>query len=98
MHFLKTAYIFCVLMMMASMGAAQNIIDIKTITAGLLAGKDSSTKIIIRSITISGNKKTKEYIIRREMQLKTGDTVNAGSFNDELQKLQQQVYNTNLFL
>lgn len=77
---------------------AQNVTEINNITAMLLSGKDSSAKIIINNISISGNKKTKEYIIRREMQLKAGDTVSAGSFNDELQKLQQQVYNTNLFI
>lgn len=98
MHFLKTAYIFFAVLLTASPAAAQNITDISSITAKLLAGKDSSAKIIIHRITISGNKKTKEYIIRREMQLKAGDTLNAGSFNEELQKLQQQVYNTNLFL
>lgn len=86
------------MMLMAVAASAQNINDIHNITAKLLAGKDSSEKIIIHNITISGNKKTKEYIIRREMQLKAGDTVSVASFNEELQKLQQQVYNTNLFL
>ena len=86
------------MMLAAVTVSAQNISDINNITSKLLAGKDSSAKIIINAITISGNKKTKEYIIRREMQLKNGDTVSARSFNDELQKLQQQVYNTNLFI
>jgi len=85
-------------MLIAGAAAAQNVNDITNITATLLAGKDSSARFIIHSISISGNKKTKEYIIRREMQLKAGDTVSAASFNEELQKLQQQVYNTNLFL
>ena len=85
-------------MLIAAGASAQNINAINNITAKLLTGKDSSVKIIIHNISISGNKKTKEYIIRREMQLKSGDSVSVSSFNDELQKLQQQVYNTNLFL
>jgi outer membrane protein assembly factor BamA len=78
--------------------AAQNINVSSTAATRFLAGKDSSENIIIHSITITGNKKTKEFIIRREMQLKDGDTIKAARLNDELQKLQQQVYNTNLFL
>ncbi len=98
MQFCKTTYLFCLLVLLSVAARAQNINDISKSTAKLLAGKDSSAQIIIHNISISGNKKTKEYIIRREMQLKAGDTISAGAFNDELQKLQQQVYNTNLFI
>ncbi|MBL0356772.1 MAG: hypothetical protein IPP72_07645 [Chitinophagaceae bacterium] len=83
---------------MAATASAQNIDVSSAIANRFLAGKDSTEKIIIHSINISGNNKTKEFIIRREMQLKHGDTILAGRLNDELQKLQQQVYNTNLFL
>jgi outer membrane protein assembly factor BamA len=83
---------------MALAVAAQNINVTSTAATRFLAGKDSSENIIIHSITITGNKKTKEFIIRREMQLKDGDTIKAARLNDELQQLQQQVYNTNLFL
>jgi outer membrane protein assembly factor BamA len=85
-------------MLITTVASAQNVNDINNITANLLSAKDSSAKIIIHNISISGNKKTKEYIIRREMQLKAGDTLSVASFKEELQKLQQQVYNTNLFL
>jgi outer membrane protein assembly factor BamA len=98
MQFLKTIYTFCLVMLMAAAASAQNVNAINNISAKLLAGKDSSAKIIIHNINISGNKKTKEYIIRREIQLKPGDSISIASLNDELQKLQQQVYNTNLFL
>jgi outer membrane protein assembly factor BamA len=98
MQFCKSIYVVCYLLLLSAIAPAQNIADIKNSTAKLLAGKDSAARIIIHAITISGNKKTKEYIIRREMQLKAGDTVSAAAFTDELQKLQQQVYNTNLFI
>jgi outer membrane protein assembly factor BamA len=98
MNFCKALYFFTVVMLMTTVSSAQNVNDINNITANLLSGKDSSAKIIIHNISISGNKKTKEYIIRREMQLKAGDTLSVASFKEELQKLQQQVYNTNLFL
>ena len=98
MQFLKTIHTFFLLVLMAAGASAQNINLTNNAVAKLLAEKDSSAKIIIHTINISGNKKTKEYIIRREIQLKPGDSITAASFNDELQKLQQQVYNTNLFL
>jgi len=64
----------------------------------LMQAADSNGKVVIRQISISGNRKTKEYIIRREIQLKNGDTVKVADLNNELQKVRQQVYNTNLFL
>lgn len=84
--------------MLMAAAAGQNIADIHPITAPFLKGKDSLDKVLIHQISISGNKKTKDYIIRREIQLKQGDSVSVASFNEELRKLQQQVYNTNLFL
>ena len=77
---------------------SQNI-DVTTNVANKLAmAKDSSASVIIGQIAIKGNNKTKDYIILREMQIKTGDTVLVNTLNDELQKARQQVYNTNLFL
>lgn len=98
MRFCKAIHIFCLLILMTVAATAQNINLTNTATAKLLFGKDSTTKLIIHSINITGNKKTKEFIIRREMQLKAGDSIKASSFSEEIQKLQQQVYNTNLFL
>ena len=98
MQFLKIIHTFFLLVLMAAGASAQNINLTNNAVIKLLAGKDSSAKIIIYAINISGNKKTKEFIIRREIQLKPGDSITATSFKDELQKLQQQVYNTNLFL
>ena len=94
----KKIYYCCLFLFIGIAASAQNI-DVSANTAAkFLAGKDSSVKIIIHAINISGNKKTKEFIIRREMQLKPGDSISVSSFANELQKLQQQVYNTNLFL
>ncbi len=86
------------MLVLAAGAGAQNIDVPLAGTDAFLAGKDSLEKIFIHAIAISGNKKTKEFIIRREMQLKQGDSINAGNLKNELQKLQQQVYNTNLFL
>jgi len=58
---------------------------------------DSAKKIEIGTITVNGNKKTKGYIILREIHFKTGDSLISGKFNAELLRAQYQVYNTTLF-
>jgi outer membrane protein assembly factor BamA len=58
---------------------------------------DSTKKIEIGNITVNGNKKTKGYIILREIHFKTGDSILSGKFNADLLRAQYQVYNTTLF-
>ena len=58
---------------------------------------DSTTKLLISSINITGNKKTKKYIIEREMRLKVGDSILASSIYEKLIRSQELVYNTTLF-
>ncbi|MBC7867636.1 MAG: hypothetical protein H7X88_08885 [Gloeobacteraceae cyanobacterium ES-bin-316] len=58
---------------------------------------DSSVKMLISSITIKGNKKTKKYIIAREMLLKIGDSVVASDIYSKLSQSQELIYNTALF-
>jgi outer membrane protein assembly factor BamA len=60
--------------------------------------QDSTPKLHLRKVFITGNKKTKDYIISREMQLKVGDSVSISSLNDELEKARQHIYNTTLFV
>jgi outer membrane protein assembly factor BamA len=58
---------------------------------------DSSAKLCIKDIIVKGNKKTKEYIILREIQFQKGDSIVITSLNKELEQARQQVYNTTLF-
>ncbi len=58
--------------------------------------KDSS--VIVSNIIISGNKKTKEGIILRELLFKRGDTLATGSLNEKLQQSRSFVFNTTLFV
>ncbi|NOT92594.1 POTRA domain-containing protein [Ferruginibacter sp.] len=59
--------------------------------------QDSAAKLFIKDIIVKGNKRTKEYIILREIQFKKGDSIVIASLNKELQQAKQQVYNTTLF-
>lgn len=59
--------------------------------------EDSASKLYISSVIIHGNKKTKTYIILREMQFKKGDSVIAARLFDLLQQSRALIYNTSLF-
>ena len=53
--------------------------------------------INVDSIIISGNKKTKNYIIRRELTFKEGDSLDAAKIYSILEQSRELIYNTNLF-
>ena len=59
--------------------------------------QDSTGFTKIRNIAISGNDKTKEYIITRELRFNEGDVIPNYQLEDELQRSRNNVYNTNLF-
>ncbi|MBS1757707.1 MAG: hypothetical protein JSU03_10540 [Bacteroidetes bacterium] len=58
---------------------------------------DSSSYLMVDSIIITGNKKTKSYIIINEMQFKAGDSLQAGKLYQNLEAAKLQIYNTTLF-
>lgn len=57
-----------------------------------------TTTIRIRKIVLSGYKKTKEYILRRELPFKEGDRVPVARFTEYLNKAREQLVNTALFI
>lgn len=58
---------------------------------------DSSAMVRIQSIDVEGNKKTKTFIVLREMLFRQGDSLPAGMLFDRLEHSRQLIYNTNLF-
>ncbi len=54
--------------------------------------------IKVRSIIISGNKKTKDYVIKREMTAKVGDSIEINRLSERLQRMKENIYNTTLFV
>lgn len=59
---------------------------------------DTSGHLIVNQITIKGNKKTRNYIISREINFKSGDTIQLSKLEYNLEKIRQQIYNTLLFV
>ena len=79
-------------------GVTQNVeVSIKPDRRHSLAHADSSAKLEVRKIIIQGNKRTKDYIILREVQFKPGDSIIISDINHAFQLARQQVYNTTLF-
>lgn len=58
---------------------------------------DSSVKIKVNQILLKGNKKTKSYILLREIQFKQGDSIVSSDLTNQLKLARQQLYNTTLF-
>ncbi len=58
---------------------------------------DSSIKLHISDIQFEGNKKTKTYILLRELPFKKGDSIIVSFLAQELEQARTQVYNINLF-
>jgi outer membrane protein assembly factor BamA len=56
-----------------------------------------AAKLYIKSITVKGNKKTRDYVITREMQFKPGDSIATAALTALLERARRQVYNTTLF-
>lgn len=65
-------------------------------TAQRVHGKDEI--YLISNIKISGNKKTKDIIILRELLFKQGDFISASQLQNTLKHSQELIFNTTLFL
>ncbi|QJW90942.1 BamA/TamA family outer membrane protein [Spirosoma taeanense] len=59
---------------------------------------DSTRSVVVRSVTLTGNYRTRDRIILREMTLHTGDTVRLGDLPGRTAWDQRNINNTNLFV
>jgi outer membrane protein assembly factor BamA len=66
-------------------------------SASGIVSMDTSLKLRVNAINISGNKRTKFYIILREIQFKPGDSLITADLIATLEQARRQVYNLNLF-
>lgn len=69
--------------------------------SGILSGQDSirpdSSRYVIREISFSGNKQTKNFIIERELSFKVGDTLTGTDFQLRAKHSRENLLNTALF-
>jgi len=52
---------------------------------------------VITNISVEGNKKTKERVVLREMDIGVGDTILTNQISEVLQRNRQYIFNTSLF-
>jgi len=91
---------FFIVLLAAQVYAQQNTKlktpDFTFADTALLAG-NSSKKVCIKNLTVVGTKKTKIYIVYREIQFKAGDSLLITDLQKEMTQARFQVYNTSLF-
>ncbi|MBX2930683.1 MAG: hypothetical protein KF781_01910 [Chitinophagaceae bacterium] len=93
-------FIFCIVIFSFSKTQAQSNIffeNIANIDAATQANADS-LYYTIGTINIKGNKKTKSYIIDREVPFKEGDKFSAKELTEQLALAKNQLMNTLLFI
>jgi hypothetical protein len=73
-------------------GAADPVFDTASFTP------DDKSPVIIADIIVLGNKKTKPYIVEREMPFKIGNHMMRGDLPGKLELARQQLMNTRLFI
>lgn len=68
------------------------------ITAGAVKGQAAEpVPVVVLGIAISGNKATKDRIILRELLVQEGDTLEAATLTERLERSRQNLMNTGLF-
>ncbi len=73
-----------------------NTANISLVDTALLA-PNTQSKVCIKNLTVTGTKKTRIYIVYREIQFKKGDSLTITNLQKELEQARFQVYNTTLF-
>jgi len=59
---------------------------------------DTTPKIVVRQVNFSGNFRTRDRIIRREMDVRVGDTLTLQKLDSLLEYDRRKITNTNLFV
>ncbi|MEZ4900483.1 MAG: BamA/TamA family outer membrane protein [Spirosomataceae bacterium] len=59
---------------------------------------DTTQKVVVRQVTLSGNFRTRDRIIRREMDVHAGDTLTFQQLDSLLEYDRRKITNTNLFV
>jgi outer membrane protein assembly factor BamA len=94
----RTVFSFCLfIFLLSSKAHAQKTVSLPGPYDSAAYQIDSSSHLHIRSIEVEGNRKTKTYIILREMLIKQGDSLLAGTLYNKLEHSRQLIYNTSLF-
>lgn len=64
----------------------------------LFGSSDTTQHVLVRQVTFTGNFRTREHIIRREMDLRPGDVITVQKLDSLLEYDRRKILNTNLFI
>lgn len=95
MHHLKKIIYCCIILLLPVSCFAQ-----KSKTPNFVFADTSllsAEKICIKNLVVTGTKKTKVYIVYREIQFRKGDSILLSDLYEELKQARIQIYNTTLF-
>ena len=62
------------------------------------APADTAQRVVVQTVDILGNVRTRERIVRRELALRAGDTLTQAQLARQLELDRQKIVNTNLFV
>ena len=98
MNELKKIIYCCIIILSPVLSFAQkpNSSNFSFVDTALLAA-NKQNKVCIKDLTVTGTKKTKIYIVYREIQFKKGDSILISDLYKALEQARFQVYNTTLF-
>jgi len=88
----------CIFLLLLITSTAQEKANEKFIQKNTQDSVNHSESFLIGDINVVGNKKTKEYIILREMAFKKGDVIASTELNAKLELSRQLIFNTALFV
>ncbi|MBP6430564.1 MAG: hypothetical protein KA319_02270 [Ferruginibacter sp.] len=91
--------LFCCFLFLSQLAISQfsNSNSLLQTPTGFNLPEDSTNHLHINKVTVAGNKKTKAYIITREAQIKTGDSILTAQLYKITEQARLNVYNTTLF-
>ena len=95
---LKKIIYCCIILVLPLTGFAQksNTQNFSFVDTALLRA-NTGNKVCIKDLQVTGTKRTKVYIVYREIQFKKGDSILIADLYKELEQARFQVYNTTLF-
>ena len=98
MNDLKKIIYCCIIILTPVLSFAQksNSSNFSFVDTALLAA-NKQNKVCIKDLTVNGTKKTKIYIVYREIHFKKGDSIVIADLYKEMEQARFQVYNTTLF-
>lgn len=98
MNELRKIICCCIIILSPVFSFAQksNSSNINFVDTALLSA-NKQNKVCVKDLTINGTKKTKVYIVYREIQFKKGDSILIADLYKEIEQARTQVYNTTLF-